>query len=85
MSDRCTGAPSGGAQSVSLQACAVRRWLQGTNINPVFFALFNIMGIYPALYAAILNPSARSRNKAWRCPPTAAGPGVLSAFPDALR
>ncbi len=35
---------------------------QSTEINTVFFALFNIMGVYPALYAAVLNPSARSRN-----------------------
>ena len=37
--------------------------LQGTDINIVFFCLFNLMGVYPALYAAIMNPAAKSNNQ----------------------
>ncbi|KAK9823772.1 hypothetical protein WJX72_005409 [[Myrmecia] bisecta] len=39
----------------------------GVTINSVFSQLFLIMGVYPAIYAALLIPSARSANKipAW--------------------
>jgi hypothetical protein len=33
-------------------------------VNTVFTQLFNIMGVYPALYAALLVPAGRSGNKA---------------------
>ncbi len=32
-------------------------------VNSVFYGIFNIMGIYPALYACLLIPAARSENK----------------------
>lgn len=35
----------------------------GVQINAVFTQLFFIMGIWPAIYAALLIPSARSGNK----------------------
>lgn len=36
-------------------------------VNQVFTALFNVMGIYPAIYASVLVPAGRSSNKvpAW--------------------
>jgi hypothetical protein len=45
-------------------------------VNTVFYGIFNIMGVYPALYACLLVPAARSDNKvaagrggrAWRAP-----------------
>ncbi|GLC40154.1 hypothetical protein PLESTB_000791900 [Pleodorina starrii] len=39
----------------------------GFVVNPVFVSLFSIMGIYPAIYAALLVPAGRSENKvpAW--------------------
>lgn len=35
----------------------------GPEINAVFTALFNIMGIWPAIYTALLVPSGKSGNK----------------------
>ncbi|MEW5310711.1 MAG: hypothetical protein WDW38_002481 [Sanguina aurantia] len=35
----------------------------GFVINPVVVALFNIMGVYPAIYAALLVPAGRSDTK----------------------
>jgi hypothetical protein len=38
-------------------------------VNSVFYGIFNIMGVYPALYACLLVPAARSENKVrggWR-------------------
>jgi hypothetical protein len=35
----------------------------GVQINAVFTQLFFIMGLWPAIYAALLIPSARSGNK----------------------
>ncbi|KAG2487273.1 hypothetical protein HYH03_014114 [Edaphochlamys debaryana] len=39
----------------------------GFIVNPVFVGLFNIMGVYPAIYASLLVPAGRSENKvpAW--------------------
>ncbi|KAG2428233.1 hypothetical protein HYH02_014415 [Chlamydomonas schloesseri] len=39
----------------------------GYVVDPVFVGLFNIMGIYPAIYASLLVPAGRSENKipAW--------------------
>jgi hypothetical protein len=34
----------------------------GVVVNSVFFCLFNIMGVWPAVYAALLTPSGRSSN-----------------------
>jgi hypothetical protein len=34
----------------------------GVALNAVFFCLFNIMGVWPAVYAALLTPSGRSAN-----------------------
>lgn len=31
----------------------------GVPINPVFFSLFNLMGIYPVIYGSLMIPSAR--------------------------
>ncbi|KXZ48343.1 hypothetical protein GPECTOR_28g750 [Gonium pectorale] len=51
----------------------------GFVVNPVFVSLFNIMGIYPAIYAALLVPAGRSENKvpAW---PFVAMSFALGAF-----
>jgi hypothetical protein len=35
----------------------------GTPVNAVFTQLFNIMGVWPAIYTSILVPSAKSGNK----------------------
>ncbi|KAG2423688.1 hypothetical protein HXX76_015078 [Chlamydomonas incerta] len=39
----------------------------GYVVDPVFVGLFNIMGIYPAIYASLMIPAGRSENKvpAW--------------------
>ena len=39
----------------------------GVSINRVFFALFNVMGLWPVVYASLLLPTGRSGNKvpAW--------------------
>lgn len=34
----------------------------GVSLNVVFFCLFNLMGVWPAVYAALLTPSGRSAN-----------------------
>lgn len=34
--------------------------VDGLPINAVFFALFNLMGVWPAVYAALLTPAGRS-------------------------
>lgn len=31
-------------------------------MNPIFYSLFNLMGVYPAIYAALLVPGGRSAN-----------------------
>jgi hypothetical protein len=40
----------------------------GVALNAVWFCLFNIMGVWPAVYAALLTPAGRSANgvRAWR-------------------
>ena len=50
----------------------------GVAINAVFTQLFFIMGIWPALYAALLIPSARSATKAGRAPPFSFPPHACS-------
>ena len=35
----------------------------GVEVNTVFFQLFNLMGVYPAIYSALLLPAAKSSNK----------------------
>lgn len=56
---------------------------EGIQINRVFFALFNLMGVYPAIYAALLNPAARSSNKVPLAPFLALsfGAGVFALLP----
>lgn len=51
----------------------------GFVVNAVFVSLFNLMGVYPALYAALLVPAGRSENKvpAW---PFAALSFLFGAF-----
>jgi hypothetical protein len=39
----------------------------GFTVTPVFQAVFNLMGVYPALYASILIPGARSESKVMQC------------------
>jgi hypothetical protein len=34
----------------------------GVALNTVWFCLFNIMGVWPAVYAALLTPAGRSAN-----------------------
>ena len=48
-------------------------------MNPVFFSLFNMMGVYPAVYAALLVPGGRSAGglPAW---PFITGSFFLGAF-----
>jgi hypothetical protein len=36
--------------------------VDGLPLNDVFFALFNIMGVWPAVYAALLTPAGKSGN-----------------------
>lgn len=31
----------------------------GVPINPVFYSLFNLMGVYPLIYISLMIPSAR--------------------------
>ncbi|GBF96446.1 hypothetical protein Rsub_09245 [Raphidocelis subcapitata] len=51
-------------------------------VNTVFAALFNAMGIYPLIYAALLIPAARSNNKARGGPLNPfRGPGAGRAAP----
>lgn len=56
---------------------------EGIEVNRVFFALFNLMGVYPAIYAAVLNPSAKSGNKVPLAPFLALsfGAGVFALLP----
>jgi hypothetical protein len=53
----------------------------GVAINAVFTQLFFVMGLWPAIYAALLIPSARSATKAGRSFPLVfrvhAGPPLL--------
>jgi hypothetical protein len=51
----------------------------GVIVNTVFFCLFNIMGVWPAVYAALLTPSGRSSNgvPSW---PFITGSFALGAF-----
>ncbi|KAK9825828.1 hypothetical protein WJX81_000622 [Elliptochloris bilobata] len=52
-------------------------------VNAVFSQIFNIMGVWPAIYAAILVPSAKSGNKvpAWPFVGLSFGLGVLALGP----
>ena len=50
----------------------------GYVVDPVFVGLFNIMGIYPAIYASLLVPAGRSENKV-RQPVARAGSGAAAA------
>jgi len=51
----------------------------GVALNPIWFSLFNIMGVWPAVYAALLTPAGRSANgvPAW---PFVTGSFALGAF-----
>ena len=51
----------------------------GVPLNAVWFFLFNIMGVWPAVYAALLTPAGRSANgvPAW---PFVTGSFALGAF-----
>lgn len=35
----------------------------GFKVNPVYVSVFCLMGVYPAIYASLLVPAARSENK----------------------
>jgi hypothetical protein len=37
----------------------------GVPINSVLFSVFNLMGIYPVVFASLMLPAARSSNKVW--------------------
>lgn len=53
----------------------------GVQVNAVFTQLFFMMGLWPAIYAALLIPSARSGNKVRRhchpCSITGTAPAIL--------
>lgn len=55
----------------------------GVQVNAVFTQLFFMMGVWPAIYAALLVPSARSGNKipAWPFVALSFGVGVFSLGP----
>mmetsp|Transcript_16127 Transcript_16127/g.34903 ORF Transcript_16127/g.34903 Transcript_16127/m.34903 type:complete len:271 (+) Transcript_16127:1-813(+) len=52
-------------------------------VNQVFYCLFNIMGIYPAIYASLLIPAGRSENKvpAWPFVTLSFAFGVFALLP----
>lgn len=55
----------------------------GFVVNPCFTALFNIMGIYPIIYSALLIPAGRSGNKvpAWPFVAASFGTGIFALLP----
>ena len=55
----------------------------GDSVNSVFFSLFNVMGVWPAVYAALLIPGGRSGNgvPAWPFVTASFGLGAFALLP----